>query len=143
MYYICFENLNMPPLKLTKKYGDQLGSNCLDVRLFEGDKKVLEGFFELWTLTWLIFIQLRIFSFSLLFVDTCISFLLSSLVYSSNEITLKKELNFLKVFLRWNRAKWLFFLVLIINHWHKYWSGKHGRFNQKTWVSPYFLWIFS
>lgn len=122
----------MLALNLTKKYGDQLGSNCLDVLLFECDKKVLEGFFEFWTLTCFIFIQLRIFSSSLLFVDTYISFLLSPLVYSSNEISLKKELYFFKVLLPWNRAKLLPSLVLIISHWHKCWKWQAWKIQSKN-----------
>jgi hypothetical protein len=43
-------------IELIEKYGDQLGSNCLNGPLFECNQKVLEGFFEFKTSTCFIFI---------------------------------------------------------------------------------------
>lgn len=79
-------------IESTVKYVNEMGLKCPNGSLFECNQKVLKGFFELWASTcFSLFIQLRIFSFSLPPMWTYIFLLLSPLVCSPNKIQLKKR----------------------------------------------------
>ena len=95
--------------------------NFFNGPLFEGNWKVLEGFFR--ALDVGMFCHYIITNLLIIFA-TCMPLLLLPLVYFPNKIKLKKiTQNSLKnVFWPWNRGKCLPSLVLFWCKWHKCWN---------------------